>query len=372
MMKNAIVYAAWRSVLVALCALIFTCVPVTAEFRTLVNKEGKKIRTELISKQDGKVTFRLRSGARKTYTVDISSLSKADQEFLQDWQPDGGGEVGGDDAGDDDSGADDVDDGVSDGPKSLYPKTKQEIRSTVREILKTKDRSGEFREEQKATNMLNVYRYLCGVPHKVKMDSKLNGHCEEAAMACLKKGGLSHDLGHYTNKCNLSSMGDVEASVAQYINDAGANNRERRGHRRWCLNPPMDKTGFGSGGSQYSAMWAMDGAGDGSRVKTWSYPGAGYFPKEYMHGTAWSFYMKGKVPPKDKIEISIFKLRKSPEKKISSNAEVEGRDIGVKYVFAYGNTINFEPKDFEAGDRGVYWVRITGGGLREGYVVEFF
>ena len=196
--------------------------------------------------------------------------------------------------------------------------------------------------------------------------------CRFNAKICLEKGTLSHGFGHYTNKCNLSSMGDVVASVPQYINDAGGNNREKRGHRRWCLNPSMEKTGFGSGGSAYSAMWAMDHSGRGSRAKFWSYPGKGYFPRDYMHGTAWSYYQQDGVPSKDKIKISIFKLLKAPEKNISSSAEPEGSDIGVKYISAYGNTINFEPDKFEAGDRGIYWVRITGGGLRVGYVVEFF
>jgi len=204
------------------------------------------------------------------------------------------------------------------------------------------------------------------------MDKKLNANCEEAANICKKNGKLSHDFGHFTDKSNLTTVGDMVDSVRRYIDDSGDNNREKRGHRKWCLNPPMKKTGFGSGGSSYSAMWAMDGSHDGSRVKTWSYPGEGYFPRDYMHGTGWSFYQKGKVPPKDKIEISIFKLHKAPTKKIPFSKDPEGKDIGVKYIAAYDNTINFEPKDFTAGDRGIYWVRITGGGMREAYVVEFF
>ena len=337
------------------------------EARTLVNHAGKKINAELLSKTKDTITFRI-GYHKKKYTVDISTLSEADQEYLEDWQPEGSKSnvATNKNAGEED------DENDENGPKSLYPRTKQEIKAKIKEILKDKGASQKSSKEQKATNSLNVYRYLCGVPAKVKMDTKLNGYCEEAAKACEDKGGLSHDLGHYTDKSNLSTMGDIIASVAQYIDDAGSNNRERRGHRKWCLNPPMKKTGFGSGRSGYSAMWAMDGAHDGSRVKTWSYPGAGYFPRDYMHGTGWSFYQKNNVPPKDKIQISIFKLRKAPTKKISMNDIPEGRNIGVRYISTYGNAINFEPENFTAGDRGIYWVRITGGGMREGYVVEFF
>lgn len=335
----------------------------TGEYRTLINRDGKKLITELLSKQDGKITFRLKNGTKK-YTVDISTLSDADQEFLEDWKAGSVEEIG----GNDDEGAE-ANDWESNGPKSLYPRQKAEIKDQVKALLKASGRGAS--SEQKATDLLNVYRYLCGVPYDVKNDNQLNGFCAAAANICLQKGKLSHDFGHYTNKCNLSSMGDMVASVPQYINDAGANNRERRGHRRWCLNPPMEKTGFGSGGSAYSAMWSMDSGGS-SRVKFWTYPGRGYFPKDYMHGTAWSYYQKGSVPSKDEIKITITKLKKSPEKKFSSREVPEGRDIGVKYVFTYGNTINFEPEKFSAGDRGAYWVSITGGGLRVGYVVEFF
>lgn len=350
------------TLLASIVALLGLLPPLSAaEYRTLVNAEGKKIHTELVSKQNGQITFKMRNG-RKNFTVDIASLSKADQEFLEDWSAEVLKDVNRGEA-DEDLTSNDL--------KSLYPKSKSEIKDEIKVLLKGKGDERRASDEQKAINLLNVYRYLCGVPATVKMDNKLNENCKEAAMICKEKGTLSHDFGHYTNKCNLSSMGDVVASVPQYIRDPGANNRERRGHRRWCLNPPMGKTGFGSGGSAYSGMWAMDNSGS-SRVKSWSYPGRGYFPKDYLHGSAWSYYQQDSVPAKNEIVISITKLKKAPEKKFSSRSIPEGREIGIKYISAYGNTINFEPEDFSAGDRGIYWVSITGGGMRVGYVVEFF
>ena len=361
----------WFAYLICLMALVISAAaPASAaDYRTLISQGGRELKTELLSKSDEKITFRLRNSGKK-YTVDISSLSAADQEFLADWLPEGAEVKDAGEAGDDEES--DEEDLTSQGPKSLYPRTKAEIKDQIKALLKGEGRKNRASQEQKATNILNVYRYLCGVPYNVKNDRGLNSHCEAAAKICLQKGKLSHGFGHYTDKCNLSSMGDMVASVPQYIDDAGGNNRERRGHRRWCLNPAMGKTGFGSGGSAYSGMWSMDHSGRGTRAKFWSYPGKGYFPRDYMHGTAWSYYQQDAVPAKGKIKISIFKLRKVPEKKILSKTEPEGRDIGVKYISTYGNTINFEPDKFTAGDRGIYWVRITGGGLRVGYVVEFF
>ncbi len=86
----------------------------------------------------------------------------------------------------------------------------------------------------------------------------MSAKAEDAAKACEKHGGLSHDIGHSTDKCNLAGGSGMVNSVAQYINDHGEKNRERRGHRAWCLNPPMDKVGFGEAGGGYSAMWCME------------------------------------------------------------------------------------------------------------------
>jgi len=122
------------------------------EFRVLTNSSGKKIKAELLSKSNGKITFKIRN-SRKKYTVDISSLSAADQEFLEDWVPEGS-EAKEDDAGADaEDKAEEDEDLTSNGPKSLYPKTKSEIRDEIREILKGKGADKKSSEEQKATNM---------------------------------------------------------------------------------------------------------------------------------------------------------------------------------------------------------------------------
>ncbi|SHI74694.1 hypothetical protein SAMN02745181_0790 [Rubritalea squalenifaciens DSM 18772] len=326
--------------------------------RDITNEFGKTIKVELITKTDLTVTFKL-PGSSKTYTVDRASLSQSDQDFLQDWEPEA-------------AAVETPKEEAEVAPSSrLYPKSKEEIRSTVREILGRKATNG-ARKEQDAVNLLNVYRYLCGVPYNVTQDSQLNSHSEAAAKICKEKGQLSHDFGHYTDKCNLFSGGDMVHSVEAYIDDSGDNNRERRGHRRWCLNPGMEKTGFGTGGSAYSAMWSMDGAFRKTRHKRWSYPGEGFYPREYMHGTGWSLYLDEAAPEKDRLTITIHKLRKRPEKPISFSQEPDGKDIGVRYIYTYNNTINFEPADFSAGDRGIYCVTVKGGGVRERYIVEFF
>ncbi len=249
----------------------------------------------------------------------------------------------------------------------LYPRTRKEIEAGIKEIAKRpkpKDLSSEVHE---ATKQLNIFRFLCGVPSNVKGDMEFSKNAEDAALACKQAGNISHSLGHSTDHCNLSSMGNMVATVAQYIEDGGDNNRDGRGHRAWCLNPPMGKVGFGSGGKAFSAMWCMDGSGTPQKG-TWSYPGMGMFPLEYMRGNAWSLYgIDGTILPK----VEIVRLAKRPEQPFPATGDIPGHVVKVVHVSrAMMNGINFEPA--EPAKRGIYWVRVTSESLHEGYVVELF
>jgi hypothetical protein len=251
----------------------------------------------------------------------------------------------------------------------MYPRSKDEIRAGIREIGKRPKPPTVSKEVHKATQLLNTYRFLCGVPSEVKADPECTKGATDAALACKQAGGLAHTLGHSTDKCNLSTIGDVIASVPQYIADSGDNNRDARGHRAWCLNPPMGKTGFGSAGASFSAMWCMDSSGQ-SITGTWAYPGKGLFPMEYLQGNAWSVYGTGVPGPASNIKVEVFKLQKRPEQPFPATAEIPGRAVKVTYVSTGMNAINFEHEDFNK--RGVYWVRVSGEGVSEGYLVELY
>jgi len=284
----------------------------------------------------------------------LDSLSEADREYLKNWEPGKAMESG-------------VDLGEASG--RLYPKTKEEIRDTLRKIRRRDPLNEVSREQQQTINLLNTYRYLCGVPFEVGATPDLVAKANEAAEACRKHGGLSHSIGHYTNKCNLNVGGGILSSVSSYINDGGANNRDARGHRRWCLNPPMEKAAFGGAG-KYSAMWCMDSGG--KRLKdSWAYPGKGLFPKEYVHGNAWSLYLPGGSPDSSKLKVEVYKLTRRPERAFGMTEEIDGKPLPVAHVSIASNAINFEP-DSQTLGRGIYWVRVRGDAVREGYVVELY
>lgn len=57
---------------------------------------------------------------------------------------------------------------TSEASTRLYPKTQDEIRTTIQEIEGRSPVNGVDPEQQKTINELNVYRYLCGVPFDVE------------------------------------------------------------------------------------------------------------------------------------------------------------------------------------------------------------
>jgi len=249
---------------------------------------------------------------------------------------------------------------------------KAEIKKIIRDILARKSPSGISHKVQDAVNLLNVYRYLSSVPYDVQADTQMITAAEDAAGICNKKKQLSHDLGHFTEKCNLAmntASLTMENSVTQYMDDSGDNNRARRGHRRWCINHRMGKTGFGLVGA-YSAMYSMDSSGSSTR-KNYSYPGHGFYPIKYLHGNGWSYHLVDGNAPAG-CEVKVWKLKSKDDKLPRWSQEPNGRALPVNYVNTNSNMIIFEPQDKAVTKKGCYLVRIKGNGLKEQYLVKLF
>ena len=259
-----------------------------------------------------------------------------------------------------------IDDGFA--PKEV----KKEIRAKIKEINARKAPDGISKDVQDAVNLLNVYRFLSRVPYDVKADKGMVAAAEDAAAICSEKGQLSHGFGHSTDKCNLamnSGNMSMAISVMQYMEDSGANNRERRGHRRWCINHKMGKTGFGITGA-YSAMYSMDHSDRGVR-RNYSYPGHGFYPVKYLHGNGWSYHsVKGNIP--SDCAVQVWKLKKFQEKAPKWSDTPEGKEYSVDFKFIYSDTIVFEPDSEPITRRGTYLVRLKGGGFKEQYLVHLY
>jgi len=163
-------------------------------------------------------------------------------------------------------------------------------------------------EREAALKRLKAYRRLCDVPWKdLRLDDAAGEACDAAAEVCRRLGRNTHaperpegfdaarfELGRKgAMNSNLWGGGDLVRSIDAYMDDSDPSNRAHVGHRRWCLNPAMLKTGFGRRGA-FTAMWATDKSGPTPREPRYvSFPPAGCVPTDFFpaHGVwSTSFY----------------------------------------------------------------------------------
>ena len=316
------------------------------EVRDFRNVRGQVLRGSLESVEGEWVSLKRESDG-KVLRLQLSNLSVADRQWIQKSafvKPDGI------------SGA---------ANRRFYPRTMEQIEAQLAVFAK-KDAAG----PEGALNVLNTYRYLSGVPHTVRLDPGHSAKAKEAATACRDQRTLSHDLGHYTDVCCITTGGDVKKSIPGYMEDPGAHNRAERGHRFWCLQPRLETTGFGSAGPRYSAMYVGDYTNKKPR-EAWGYPAQGYYPHRYLHGDAWSWYLTKPAPKAALLTVEVVRLSVRPQKPLPDRGPLPGEAVAVGFVGVYENAINFEP-DVPFDEPGLYWVRITGGGVKEGYLVELY
>lgn len=375
-----------RRLLVLLAVLALSSAVAEEPLRIWNTARGQKIEGRFVKATEDTVTVKKKDG--KSMEIPRDELLPLDEQYVARAQKGGsdtpapppatrpksaplpvpGGNSPAPAAGADDATPDDIPGEPEKG--KLYPRTKEEIRSTLRQILaREKPKNLDNKEVWEAICRLNAHRYLAGVPFDVGTQPHMNEGAQDASEACAKAGTISHSLGHSTDKCNLSmGHGDMAGTVNGYIDDGGDNNRAVRGHRRWCLNPPMQNAGFGREGV-FSAMWCMDSGGTKAR-DFWTWPGRGLFPLDYFRGNSWSFYSPGSLPPETKVRM--WKLLTRPAQSIPWGEDPKGKEIEIGYTHQYDNTLNFEPDPKFLGRRGIFWVRVQGRGLREQYCVEMF
>ena len=234
---------------------------------------------------------------------------------------------------------------------------------------------------------LKAYRALCGLPWEhLTLDAKWNDLCDAAGEVLKALGKLSHtpeqppgfDPDRFAegyegcSRSNLSS-GGMRGSVDAYMDDSDDRNIDRVGHRRWCLNPAMGKTGFGECG-RWSAMWAMDGSGPSvGNKEAVLYPPPGYVPLDYFGARhAWSIQLLRGSSTKDKLRVEVFHL--------DEHYQAEGAPLELDWLDMAGGRFGgsaclvFRPVDIQvqSGERYRIQVSLDGGkSLAFDYLVEF-
>lgn len=165
------------------------------------------------------------------------------------------------------------------------------VKYTVRGELSDKSKNG-------ALTILNNIRYIAGL-NPVSLDDSYGDLAQAAAFVNASIGQLTHNPSTVTTKPGAMSEEDwnmgnegasktnlarglrtLNLSVRDWTYDEDKSNVSRIGHRRWCLNPTMGKTGFGATGSYY-AMYSLDRSGSGTQNNV-AWP-AENMPVEYFN-----------------------------------------------------------------------------------------
>ncbi|WP_164779558.1 S-layer homology domain-containing protein [Paenibacillus kobensis] len=200
--------------------------------------------------------------------------------------------------------------------------------------------------------------------------------------------GEQFNLGHAGTSTSNLFMGSrtFYDNVLGYMSDSDSSNIDRLGHRRWILNPEMQKTMFGmvyaAQKDGYSAPYASMYAFNRDRSSEVSYdyvawPSAGHFPQElFAAGDAWSVSLNPKRYDKSRISDIKAELKRERDGRTwtfdSGDTNKSGRYFNVE-TSGYGIpfAVILRPDGVEKyGDDDTYQVRITGlydnsGGQRE-------
>jgi len=188
----------------------------------------------------------------------------------------------------------------------LKTRTADEIKKKLAEIIAApaKKPDAVMAEREAALRRLKAYRYLAGVPYDdLTLDDDANAACDAAVRLCAKIGRIEHTPANPglpeddyklaykgTSRSNLGmGLRSLVKTVEMWMDDSDPGNIERIGHRRWCINPTMAKTGFGRF-NEFTAMYIFDrNRKDVPDFDFVSWPPQGLTPVEYFRrGNAWN------------------------------------------------------------------------------------
>jgi hypothetical protein len=248
---------------------------------------------------------------------------------------------------------------------TLATRRLDDIKKALAEINAPLDKSLEpvARERQLALQRLRTYRYLAGIAYRdLELDDDMNRYAVAAALLCQKLGRLDHNPKNPglpedefktalkgTRSSNLGvGYTALPQAVDGWMNDSDATNIDRLGHRRWCLNPAMQKVGLGRAG-KFFAMYCFDASrrvvADFDYI---SWPPAGLMPVEYIRaGHAWNISLnpkKYKAANQDAtVKIEVLDKAGNQTGKV---LQLSYKNVNTD-AFGIGNCVIFRPAGIE-------------------------
>jgi hypothetical protein len=186
--------------------------------------------------------------------------------------------------------------------------------------------TGEVKTEvlQAGIDAINTVRYIAGVPHDVELDAGYTDLCQHGVVLLTAINQLSHypakpddmDQEFYDKASQATSNSNIATAnlpsftvLSLYMDDSDPNNIPRVGHRRWILNPPMKKSGFGVGATKYGVMYAFDKSRGNVDYDYVTWPSKGVFPIELVNSNlAWSISVNAQkygTPDISKVAVTL-------------------------------------------------------------------
>jgi hypothetical protein len=246
-------------------------------------------------------------------------------------------------------------------------RTAKEVKEILAAIRSPKEKKAD--EKNQALARLKAYRYLAGVPYRdLVLDEEMNKTCQAGVKLCSLLGRMEHlpkNPGLPEDEFKLAFSGTSRSNlgfgyktladaVDGWMFDTTDGSETLVGHRRWCLNPSMQKTGFGHDG-KFTALCILDQSRDNiPDFEFISYPGRDFMPLEFFHPqAAWSVTLnpkKYKTPAKDyKPQVFLADAAGAPK------GEPLPLDIAKVDTLPFGidNCLIFRPEKLKlaAGDR---------------------
>jgi hypothetical protein len=246
----------------------------------------------------------------------------------------------------------------------------------------------------------NFIRYLAGLPDDLFIAHTLNDRAQHGAALLASTVQLTISpprpplvddaffdlavLGTGTGNLSWGANTLWEAVKAYMVCDDFLNIRHL-GHRRWILNPPLYRVGFGFA-DRYASMQVLDrGRNESVSYEKTAWPAAGWFPTEYMTGhQAWSVTLNPLIYDRERTsEIRVTLTRKydnavwhftpddtDPEGKFFN---VSTHEYGVPFcvIFRPDGIERYHPSDgFTVDISGVYL--LNGTQTQISYETDFF
>lgn len=243
--------------------------------------------------------------------------------------------------------------------------------------------------QQSALNLVNQVRYIAGLNADVSLLPEQEEAMAAAALVLRLNGGLSHtpprpgeladaayDALYWqgfdgARRANIAMGYTTTGAILAYMADSDSTNIATVGHRRWIINPRLNRTVFGANG-RFSAMYAHDVSGPGEQARV-AWP-AQQMPLQYFSANdPWSVSY-GRVLDAAQVQVSLTRASDGRTWRFSQ-AEANGYFNVENNYYGQPGCVIFRPDGLEwIADGEQFDVTVTDGATREVtcYTVRFF